>query len=245
MSKSVEDIFLHDGSPGRDFEHAGRSGWPYLETEVLNFRSKDNFQEMRDVYLFLKDLKEFQKPLNDCAWDGDQNANLHSDIDWRADHLGMDATYWNLVDSDMPWQLTEGIAMGSQGPVEGLRSIGRHIDKQALSSHPFFEKSQLVRNPFRCFHRSDGTYASSIVALSLTRVGYLLTLSPMAGVNYLDKNLAQHLSDPIELIFDNDNASAVGHVFQAFAEQGTTSWHRCTVEWFLVSTETSILCAGV
>lgn len=57
----------------------------------------------------------------------------------------------------------------------------------------------------------------------------------MAGVNYLDKNLAQHLDDPIDLIFDNDNASAVGHVFQAFAEQGTTSWHRCTVEWFLVS----------
>lgn len=57
----------------------------------------------------------------------------------------------------------------------------------------------------------------------------------MAGVNYLDKNLAQHLDDPIDLIFDNDNASAVGHVFQAFAEQGTTSWQRCTVEWFLVS----------
>ena len=245
MAKSVEDIFLHDGSPGREFEHAGRSGWPYLETEVLNFRSKDNFQEMRDVYLFLKNLKEFQEPLNDCAWDGDQNANLHSDIDWRADHLGMDVTYWNLVDSDMPWQLTEGIAMCSQGPVEGLRPIGRHIDKQALSSHPFFEKSQLVRNPFRCFHRSDGMYVGSIVALSLTWVGYLLTLSPMAGVNYLDKNLAQHLDDPIELIFDNDNASAVGHVFQAFAEQGTTSWHRRTVEWFLVSTETSVLCAGL
>lgn len=216
---SVEDIFLHDGSPGRGFENAGRSGWPYLETEILNFRSQGNFQEMRDVYLFLKSLKDFQEPLNDCAWDGDENANLHSDIDWRADHLGMDATYWNLVDSDMPWQLTEGIAMGNQGPVEGLRPIGRHIDKQALSSHPFFEKSQLVRNPFRCFHRSDG---------------YLLTLSPMAGVNYLDKNMAQHLDDPIDLIFDNDNASAVGHFFQAFAEQGTTSWHRRTVEWFLV-----------
>lgn len=136
--------------------NAGRSGWPYLETEVLNFRSQTNFQEMRDVYIFLKNLEGFQETLDDCAWDGDQNASLHSDIDWRAGHLGIDANYWNMVDSDMPWQLTEGIAMGNQGPVEGLRTIGRHIDKQALSSHPFFKKAQLVRNPFRCFHRADG-----------------------------------------------------------------------------------------
>ena len=70
----------------------------------------------------------------------------------------------------------------------------------------------------------------------------------MAGVNYLDKNMVQHLDDPIGLIFDNDNASAVGHVFQAFAEQGTTSWHRRTVEWFLVSNqdqfEVNLLCTS-
>lgn len=66
----------------------------------------------------------------------------------------------------------------------------------------------------------------------------------MAGVNYLDKNLAQHLDDPTDLIFDNDNASAVGHVFQAFAEQGTTSWQRRTVEWFLVSGEVNVFCTG-
>lgn len=57
----------------------------------------------------------------------------------------------------------------------------------------------------------------------------------MAGVNYLDKKMAQHLKDPIDAMFDNDNASAVGHVFQAFAQQGTSTWHRRTIEWFLVS----------
>lgn len=156
--QSVEDIFLHDGKPGRKFENAGRSGWPFLETEVLNFRSQDNFQEMRDVYLFLKNMEGFEKSLDSCIWDGENNASLHSDIDWRSDHLGIDATYWNLVDSDMPWQLTEGMAMGIQAPVDGLKPIGRHIDRQALSSHPFFKDSQLVRNPFRCFHRADGRF---------------------------------------------------------------------------------------
>lgn len=222
---SVEDIFLHDGPTGREFETAGRSGWPYLETELLNFRHQENCQEMRDVYLLLHKNKELLEDLNESTWKADQNASLRSDIDWRADHLAMDPHFWNLVDSDMPWQLSEGLAMGSQGPRDGLRPIGRHIEKQALSYHPFYREAQLVRNPFRTFHRSDG---------------FLLSLSPMAGVNYLDKNFKRHLIEPIDAMFDNDDASAVGHVFQAFAEQGTSTWHRRTVEWFLVYLLTEI-----
>jgi hypothetical protein len=56
----------------------------------------------------------------------------------------------------------------------------------------------------------------------------------MAGINYLDKHFSRYLGEPIDAIFDNDDASAVGHVYQAFAEQGTSTWHRRTVEWFLV-----------
>lgn len=216
---SVEDIFLHDGPTGREFEHAGRSGWPYLETEILNFRHRENFQEMRDVYLLLHDNKKLHEDLNESTWKADQNASLRSDIDWRADHLAMQPTFWNLVDSDMPWQLSEGLAMGSLGPRDGLRPVSRHVDRQIISSHPFYKDAQLVRSPFRTFHRSDG---------------FLLTLSPMAGVNYLDKNFRRHLAEPIDTIFDNDDASAVGHIFQAFADQGTSTWHRRNVEWFLV-----------
>ena len=71
---SIEDIFLHDGEKGREFEKAGRSGWPYLETEVLNFRSQDNFQEMRDVYLLLNELEGFEERLEEHIWDGDYNS---------------------------------------------------------------------------------------------------------------------------------------------------------------------------
>lgn len=112
---------------------------------------------MRDVYLILKDLDGFKESVDEIIWDGEEkNSSLHSDMDWRAGHLGVEANYWNLAASDMPWQLTEGIAMGSQVPVEGLQPIGRHVEKQSLSAHPFFKDSQIVRNPFRCFHRSDG-----------------------------------------------------------------------------------------
>lgn len=47
--------------------------------------------------------------------------------------------------------------------------------------------------------------------------------------------MGKYLEEPIDAMFGNDDASAVGHVFQAFAEQGTKTWHRRTMEWFLVS----------
>ena len=61
MHSTLEDIFQHEGEPGRLFEIAGRPGFPYLETEILNFRLRKNFQEMRDAYLLLKDRKELQE----------------------------------------------------------------------------------------------------------------------------------------------------------------------------------------
>lgn len=62
----------------------------------------------------------------------------------------------------------------------------------------------------------------------------------MVGVNYLDKSFATYLKDPVDAIFENDDASAIAHVFQAFAKQGTSTWHRRTVEWFLVRIQITI-----
>ena len=77
IHSSVEDIFLHEGEEGREFENAGRSGWPYLETEIFNFRHRRNFQEMRDVYTLLRDRDELQPDLDKSTWKADQNASLH------------------------------------------------------------------------------------------------------------------------------------------------------------------------
>ena len=180
---------------------------------------------MRDVWSLLHKRKDIEEELDKLTWKGDTNASFHSDLDWRADHLATSSNFWNLVASDMPWQLSEGLAMGSQGPMDGLKAIARHVDRQSLSMHPFYSDAQLVRNPFRTFHRGDG---------------FLLTLSPMVGVNYLDKNMARHLSEPLDAMYNNDDASAVAHAFQAFAENGTSSWHRRTVEHFLVYLTTEV-----
>ncbi|KAG8534270.1 uncharacterized protein KY384_001114 [Bacidia gigantensis] len=225
MHSSVEDIFMHEGEIGRSFENAGRSGFPYLETEILNFRHRENFQEMRDVYLLLRDRDELDDDLNESTWKADHNASLHTDIDWRAKHLATKPNFWNLVSSDMPWQLSEGLSMGAMTPKFGLQAISRKVEDQILSMFPFYEDAQLVRDPFRAFHRGDG---------------FLLTLSPMGGVNYLDKSFSEHLAEPLDAMFENDDASAVGHSYQAFAESGTDSWHRRNVEWFLIYLMTEV-----
>ncbi|KAL8655517.1 MAG: hypothetical protein Q9210_000823 [Variospora velana] len=95
---SIEDIFLHDGQPRREFENGGAPGWPYVETEVLNMRSHKNFQEMRDVYMILSNLRELDEELDQCTFKNDGNPSLQSDIEWRAGRLGVTANYWDLVD---------------------------------------------------------------------------------------------------------------------------------------------------
>ena len=109
--------------------------------------------------------------------------------------------------------------MGSLGPKDCLQPLSRFVDKQALSNHPFYKDAQVVRNPFRTFHRSDG---------------FLLTLSSMNGINYLDKDFSNYVAEPLDAFFDNDDASALGHAYQAFAVNGTSTWHRRSVEWFLI-----------
>jgi hypothetical protein len=76
--------------------------------------------------------------------------------------------------------------------------------------------------------------------LLLIMKGFLLTLSPPTGINYLDKNFRKYLEEPVEHILDNDDSSALSHMFQVFSETGTSTWHKKTVEWFLVYLITEI-----
>ena len=55
---------------------------------------------MRDIYLLLHDKSELQDDLNESTWRADRNHSLHTDVDWRADHLAMEPSFWNLVDAD-------------------------------------------------------------------------------------------------------------------------------------------------
>lgn len=70
--------------------------------------------------------------------------------------------------------------------------------------------------------------------------GFLLTISPMRGVNYLDRNFRRHMEEPRDAIFENDVASAIAFVRRQFRGSGTQKWHQVTVEWLLIHLMTEI-----
>lgn len=63
------------------------------------------------------------------------------------------------------------------------------------------------------------------------------------GVDYLDKKFSEYLKLPPECLFDYDAASVVANISHTFSETGTSSWHKKTVEWFLVYLMTEIAAA--
>ena len=60
------------------------------------------------------------------------------------------------------------------------------------------------------------------------------------GVDYLDKDMSQHLLNSSRYLFENDDASAIAHIFEKFKDTGMQTWHRKTVEWLLVYIMTEI-----
>ncbi|KAL8755943.1 MAG: hypothetical protein Q9184_004655 [Pyrenodesmia sp. 2 TL-2023] len=257
LHSTIEDLFLHQGKTGRPFENIGRYGWPYAKIEVLNFIDRKRFQNMRDVYRFLHDNTQLTEELNKECWNGFEPSwktngkGVLDDLRWRTTHLGLAndwktlPNYWTVSNSDIPWQLAEGLHAPDYGPLDGLQPTLWQSDKQALHKHAFFGSAQLVRDLFRCFHRGDGLFRLPTALIAgTTRIdesaGFLLTQSSMRGINYLDKNFKRHLEEPGDAIFDNDVASAIAFVRKQFEDSGTQKWHRATVEWLLVHLLTEI-----
>ena len=227
---------------GREFESAGRAGWLYLETELLNVRSLQNLVDLRFI-AGLSRNKDITKELDQHTFRGDHNTGLQRDIEWRADHLGMEVNYWESVGSDLPWQLSEGSALYMNEPFKGNRGTKQDIDHLSLARLPFFKSAQLVRDPFRTFHRSDGQMLPFLCLCEkhlLIDVGYLLTLCPAVGIDYLDKDMPRYLSDSTRCLYDNEQASAVAHIFEQFESTGMSTWHRNSVEWLLIYIMTEI-----
>ena len=169
LHSSVEDIFRHGGPIGKKFRNWAGLGFPYVELEVLNLVDRSRFQKMRDVYHFLHDDRKLTEQLNADCWVGfepssqTEGLGVLDDIRWRTTHVGLAEdwktlpNFWTACNSDVPRQLTEGAARAGYDPLDGLNPTLWQSDKQALHKHRFFGSVQVVRDPFRCFHRGDGT----------------------------------------------------------------------------------------
>ena len=54
------------------------------------------------------------------------------------------------------------------------------------------------------------------------------------GIDYLDKDMAKYLGNSTRCLYDNEQISAVAHLFHHFENTGTSTWHQKSVEWLLV-----------
>lgn len=178
--QSIEDLFRHANSEEpRPFKNAGHVGFAYVELDNLNFRHREEVEDLRDTYCLLSRLDHLSRSAPDSTdddlspqtsktptgpepldWEchrGDRNPKLRGDLEWRAEHLNTELTFWELVASDMPWQISDGLPICASGPLGRIKPVINSYDFRILSSHPAFLDAQLVRNEFRFFHRSDGS----------------------------------------------------------------------------------------
>jgi hypothetical protein len=59
-------------------------------------------------------------------------------------------------------------------------------------------------------------------------------MSPAAGVDYLNANLPYYLELSRNDLSQDNFACTTAEIFREFAETGTRTWAKASVEWFLV-----------
>ncbi|KAI9664249.1 MAG: hypothetical protein M1831_002428 [Alyxoria varia] len=225
IHSSIEDMFLHDWHHGKPFHNAGSPGWPFLAIEHMQLQRRCLLQDTRDAYALLKADESVTRILDTDVLSGDRNETFGQDLKWRSRHLGIEPGFWELSSCDIPMLLSEGIPMGGVGAIEPVRGRGRAVDDTAITKHPQFENSRLVTRPFRAFHHSDGC---------------VLTMSSAKGVDYLSRDLPDHLDEPPDDCLEDPDASVVGNLLREFESTGARDWESHTPEYFLVYLLTEI-----
>lgn len=157
---SVKELFTKAGvGPGKRFNRAGGNPWSDLYDTVLEFHHKDYFQEKRDTFLLLKNQQRLSKILDDTLFPNVKNDKLRDDMQWRCDHFNTEMTFWNIMQSELPSQLSESIITGViYWPSDSLNPFDQKITEQMFSRHPFYKqaRARLIKTMFRTFHREDG-----------------------------------------------------------------------------------------
>lgn len=163
--QTIEDLFL--GARTGALQNFGPyHGWLYLGDwmESMNFRSRSEIQDLRDIFKLTAEVivrsPKLAERLNDSTNAGLPDS-IDKDLEWRAQHLGLERDFWTMNGSDLPMQVSEGLALRHE-PKDQITPSKRPPEILALSRAPLFGSAddpnavQMVRNAFRFFHRSDG-----------------------------------------------------------------------------------------
>ncbi len=139
---------------------------PYSGFELLNFRGRQYLQDQSDVFNILRESSYLTTELDKLDKPNSRNnasGYLAGDVRRRARSLGGQGRFWNDVQSDLPWQLDEGIRSNYSKIELANGPLAPAIGQQLLSRHSDYSNVVLVRDYFRCFPREEGCHIPSNV----------------------------------------------------------------------------------
>ena len=102
--------------------------------------------------------EELNAKLSQSLFPNDPGLGLLEEIEGTGRLLGIEPTFWNLVQADIPWQLTEGARSSLLDSDLVLNPVLKKADEQILGQHTRYSEAVLVRDLFQCFHREDGRF---------------------------------------------------------------------------------------
>lgn len=233
-------MFLHAGPFCTSFLDEEQQ--PNLSFEVLNFCDRQYLKDRVNVFQILRNFTHLTEKLDFENWRHAQSDILQYDLEWRSNFYGRKLSFWDLARSDLPSQLTEG----RYDDFEFIDvSSPSAVDHQILRRHAAYEDAVLVRDSVQTLRRGDGTTRMLHISPAYSLLGILLTMSPMAGLNILNKDYRLALATPPSArLLDSDY-----HVLERLRARwagpsshsmGTTQWEAKSAEWLLLNIITDL-----
>ncbi|KAL9628878.1 MAG: hypothetical protein Q9204_005599 [Flavoplaca sp. TL-2023a] len=228
-ASSMKDSFVNAGtttqSPVVRYVNAGRD----LSCEATSLRDKQYLQDQLDVFNILRGLDslmdDFDIPSTSRTEEQPSQPNMNRTMESMAEMYDLGTSFWHLCLTDIPWQLGEGTRTSLLDADLGINPASTIVQNQFLSRHPSYENAVLVRSLFQCYQRT----------------GFVLTMSPLAGVNYLNRSNLQEIQSRPGTRAANDRPSFIRYFMQKYRQTGTTQWPIKSTEWFVVELLTQLL----
>ncbi|KAI4109394.1 MAG: hypothetical protein L6R37_000551 [Teloschistes peruensis] len=228
VSFNIRQSFIRAGvdtdCPAAWYEHAG----PDLSCEATSLRDRQYLQDQLDVFNILRDFGSLMNEFDVRSRSSKaptMQSDLREELKLTADNYDVGTSYWHQTITDIPWQLGEGTRTSLLDTDLGVNPASTLVQEQFLSRHPSYENAVLVRSLFQCYHRE----------------GFVLTLSPLAGVGMVDKRTLQEMQSRPGTRAARDDTSFLGSFMDKYAASGIAGWPTKSTLWFVVMLLTELL----
>ncbi|KAL8979369.1 MAG: hypothetical protein Q9205_005279 [Flavoplaca limonia] len=185
----------------------------------MSLREKQYLQDQLDVFNILRGFDSLMDDFDIHSKSRTEEQLAQPKMNRRMKSMAkmydLGTSFWHLCLTDIPWQLGEGTRTSLLDADLGINPASTIVQDQFLSRHPSYENAVLVR--------------------------FVLTMSPLAGVNYLNKNNLQEIQSRPGTRAANDRPSFIRFFMQKYRQSGTTQWPIKSTEWFIVELLTQLL----